>query len=130
MLMVSIDTFTHLSIVILLMQLLYVLITSCYDPLLITSMFFPNVLTHVMFHTMMISLKPSLSPLFSLLQYFIITQCGSLLTCNHFSHEHLLLHFRSFYFNQPMKFGYPFIPLLIPLVLTYFLSLTVTSRMS
>jgi len=37
--MVSVDTLTHLYIVVLLMWLLYILVTSCYDPLLITLMF-------------------------------------------------------------------------------------------
>ena len=53
-----------------------------------------DVLVHVVFHTMMLSLITSLSPLFSLLQYFIIAQFGSLLTCIHSSQEHLLFHFR------------------------------------
>ena len=53
-----------------------------------------DVLVHVVFHTMMLSLITSLSPLFSLVQYFIITQFGSLLTCIHSSQEHLLFHFR------------------------------------
>ena len=56
---------------------------------------FLNVLTLVIFHTMMLSLIPSLSLLFSLLQYFIIAQFGSHLTCKHYSQEHLLLHFWS-----------------------------------
>ena len=56
--------------------------------------FFPTVLTLVMFPTMMLSLIPSLSLLFQLLQYFIIIQFGSHLTCIHSSQEHLLPHFR------------------------------------
>ena len=48
---------------------------------------FLNVLILVMFHTMMLSLIPSLSLLFSLLQYFIITQFGSHLTCIHLSQD-------------------------------------------
>ena len=42
--------------------------------------FAPNVLTLVMFPTMMLSLIPSLSLLFQVLQYFIIIQFGSHLT--------------------------------------------------
>ena len=55
---------------------------------------FLNVLTLVMFHIMMVSLIPSLSLLFPLFQYFIITQFGSHLTCIHSSQENLLPHFR------------------------------------
>ena len=90
--------------------------------------FAPNVLTLVMFPTMMLSLIPSLSLLFQLLQYFIIIQFGSHLTCIHSSQEHLLPHFRDLQFHQPIKFGYPLISLLILLVLTYFLGLAVTSQ--
>ena len=59
-----------------------------------TLMFFLNVLTFVIFHTMMLSLILSVSLLLPLLQYFIIIQFGSHLTCIHSSQEHLLPHFR------------------------------------
>ena len=41
---------------------------------------FLDVLTYVMFHNMMFSLIQTLSPLFPLLQYFIVIQFGSLPT--------------------------------------------------
>ena len=45
----------------------------------------PNFLTHIMFHTMILSLIPLLSPLFPLLPYSIIAQFVFLPTCKHYS---------------------------------------------
>ena len=78
MLMVSVATSTHLFIVNLLMPLLCVPTTSCYDHLFITSMFSHNVLTLVMFQNMMFQQLSKLLSRFPTPLSFIIIQLGSL----------------------------------------------------